>query len=109
MSQPQTGQPVQAQCAWCGTHTLCIPGNLGNGTAPWICQADYQVNSQYDPGSGQVVLTPPGWQRAAFTLLGEYLLSFRDVVVTDADEFDGTRQRDSQVDGQRGFSHAAFA
>jgi hypothetical protein len=40
--------------------------------------------------------TPPGWQRAAFTLLGEYLLSFRDVVVTDANGFDGTRHRDSQ-------------
>ncbi len=40
--------------------------------------------------------TPPGWQRATFTLLGEYLLSFRDVVVTDADGFDGTRHRNSQ-------------
>jgi hypothetical protein len=40
--------------------------------------------------------TPPGWQRAAFTLLGEYLISLRDVVVTDADGFDGTRHRNSQ-------------
>jgi hypothetical protein len=40
--------------------------------------------------------TPPGWQRAAFTLLGEYLLSFRDVVVTDADGFEGTRHRNSR-------------
>jgi len=40
--------------------------------------------------------TPPGWQRAAFTLLGEYLLSFRDVVVTDPDGIDTTRFRGSQ-------------
>jgi len=40
--------------------------------------------------------TPPGWQHAAFTLLGEYLLSFRDVVNPNADGIDQTRQRDSQ-------------
>jgi hypothetical protein len=40
--------------------------------------------------------TPAGWQHAAFTLLGEYLLSFRDVVVTNPEGIDQTRQRDSQ-------------
>ena len=53
--------------------------------------------------------TPPGWQRAAFTLLGEYLLSFRDVVVTDPDGIDTTRFRGSQgfyVGGElRPFKH----
>jgi hypothetical protein len=57
--------------------------------------------------------TPPGWQRAAFTLLGEYLLSFRDVVVTDADGFDGTRHRNSQgfyVGGElRPFNHGELS
>jgi hypothetical protein len=57
--------------------------------------------------------TPPGWQRAAFSLLGEYLLSFRDVVVTDADGFDGTRQRNSQgfyVGGElRPFNHGELS
>ena len=40
--------------------------------------------------------TPAGWQHAAFTLLGEYLLSFRDLVVTNPEGIDQTRQRDSQ-------------
>jgi hypothetical protein len=40
--------------------------------------------------------TPPGWQHAAFTVIGEYLMSLRDYVVTDADGFDGTRHRNSQ-------------
>lgn len=57
--------------------------------------------------------TPPGWQRAAFSLLGEYLLSFRDVVVTDADGFDGTRHRNSQgfyVGGEiRPFNHGELS
>lgn len=57
--------------------------------------------------------TPPGWQRAAFTLLGEYLLSFRDVVVTGADGFDGTRHRNSQgfyVGGElRPFNHGELS
>lgn len=57
--------------------------------------------------------TPPGWQRAAFTLLGEYLLSFRDVVVTDPDGIDTTRFRDSQgfyVGGElRPFNHGELS
>jgi hypothetical protein len=57
--------------------------------------------------------TPAGWQRAAFTLLGEYLLSFRDVVVTDPDGIDTTRQRDSQgfyVGGElRPFNHGEMS
>jgi hypothetical protein len=57
--------------------------------------------------------TPPGWQRAAFTLLGEYLLSFRDVVVTDPDGIDTTRFRGSQgfyVGGElRPFNHGELS
>jgi len=57
--------------------------------------------------------TPPGWQRAAFSVLGEYVLSFRDVVVTDADGFDGTRHRNSQgfyVGGElRPFKHGELS
>ena len=57
--------------------------------------------------------TPPGWQRAAFTLLGEYLLSFRDVVVTDPYGIDTTRFRDSQgfyVGGElRPFNHGELS
>jgi hypothetical protein len=57
--------------------------------------------------------TPPGWQHAAFTLLGEYLLSFRDVVVTDPAGIDATRQRDSQgfyVGGElRPFAHGELS
>ena len=57
--------------------------------------------------------TPPGWQRASFTLLGEYLISLRDVVVTDANGFDGTRQRNSQgfyVNGEvRPFNHGELS
>jgi hypothetical protein len=57
--------------------------------------------------------TPPGWQRAAFTLLGEYLLSFRDVVVTDPDGIDTTRFRNSQgfyVGGElRPFNHGELS
>ena len=57
--------------------------------------------------------TPPGWQRAAFNLLGEYLLSFRDVVVTDPDGIDTTRFRGSQgfyVGGElRPFNHGELS
>jgi len=58
-------------------------------------------------------ITLPGWQRAAFTLLGEYLLSFRDVVVTDPDGIDTTRFRGSQgfyVGGElRPFNHGELS
>ena len=40
--------------------------------------------------------TPAGWPHAAVTVLGEYLLSFRDLVVTNPEGIDQTRQRDSQ-------------
>ena len=40
--------------------------------------------------------TPPGWQHAAVSVLGEYLLSFRDVVAANLAGIDQTRQRDSQ-------------
>jgi len=57
--------------------------------------------------------TPPGWRRAAFTLLGEYLLSFRDVVVTSPDGIDTTRYRGSQgfyVGGEvRPFNHGELS
>ena len=57
--------------------------------------------------------TPPDWPRAAFTALGEYLLSFRDVVVTDANGFDGTRHRNSQgfyIGGElRPFNHGELS
>jgi len=57
--------------------------------------------------------TPPGWQRAVFTLLGEYLLSFRDVVVTDPEGIDTTRYRGSQgfyIGGElRPFNHGELS
>jgi len=57
--------------------------------------------------------TPPGWPRAAFTLLGEYLLSFRDVVVTNTDGIDQTRNRESQgfyvYGGLQPFNHGELS
>jgi len=57
--------------------------------------------------------TPPGWQHAAFSLIGEYLMSLRDVVVTDANGFDGTRQRNSQgfyvYGGLQPFNHGELS
>jgi hypothetical protein len=57
--------------------------------------------------------TPAGWQHAAFTLLGEYLLSFRDVVVTNPEGIDQTRQRDSQgfyiYGGLQPFNHGELS
>jgi hypothetical protein len=57
--------------------------------------------------------TPPGWSHAAFTLLGEYLLSFRDVVGTNLEGIDQTRQRDSQgfyvYGGLQPFSHGQLS
>ena len=40
--------------------------------------------------------TPTGWQRALFTAYGEYLVSLRDVLVTDSDGIDQTRHRNRQ-------------
>ena len=57
--------------------------------------------------------TPAGWQHAAFTLLGEYLLSFRDLVVTNPEGIDQTRQRDSQgfyvYGGLQPFNHGELS
>jgi len=57
--------------------------------------------------------TPPGWQRAAFTLLGEYLISLRDVVVHRREWVDGTRHRNSQgyyINGElRPFNHGELS
>lgn len=59
-------------------------------------QTDEQKSSNILGFDAKYKYTPAGWQHAAFTLLGEYLLSFRDLVVTSPEGRDQTRQRDSQ-------------
>jgi hypothetical protein len=71
-------------------------GAIQLGSSIAAGQTPEQKNSTIVGFDAKYKYTPPGWQRAAFTLLGEYLISLRDVVVTDADGFDGTRHRNSQ-------------
>ncbi len=76
-------------------------------------QTPEQRNSTIVGFDAKYKYTPPGWQRAAFTLLGEYLLSFRDVVVTDPDGRDQTRTRNSQgfyvYGGLQPFNHGELS
>ena len=71
-------------------------GALQLGSSIAAGQTSQQKGSTIVGFDAKYKYTPPGWQRAAFTALGEYLVSFRDVVVTDANGFDGTRHRNSQ-------------
>jgi hypothetical protein len=71
-------------------------GAIQLGSSVAAGQTPQQKNSTILGFDAKYKYTPPGWQRAAFTLLGEYLLSFRDVVVTDPDGIDTTRFRGSQ-------------
>jgi hypothetical protein len=71
-------------------------GSVQLGSSIAAGQTPEQKSSTIVGFDAKYKYTPPGWQRAAFTLLGEYLISLRDVVVTDADGFDGTRHRNSQ-------------
>lgn len=88
-------------------------GAIQLGSSVAAGQTPQQKSSTIVGFDAKYKYTPPGWQRAAFTLLGEYLLSFRDVVVTDADGFDGTRHRNSQgfyVGGElRPFNHGELS
>ncbi|HEV2055028.1 MAG TPA: hypothetical protein VGV06_07635 [Methylomirabilota bacterium] len=88
-------------------------GAIQLGSSVAAGQTPQQKSSTIVGFDAKYKYTPPGWQRAAFTLLGEYLLSFRDVVMTDADGFDGTRHRNSQgfyVGGElRPFNHGELS
>jgi hypothetical protein len=88
-------------------------GAIQLGSSVAVGQTPQQKNSTIVGFDAKYKYTPPGWQRAAFTLLGEYLLSFRDVVVTDPDGIDTTRFRGSQgfyVGGElRPFNHGELS
>ena len=76
-------------------------------------QTPQQRNSTIVGFDAKYKYTPEGWQHAAFTALGEYLLSFRDVVTTNQDGIDQTRQRDSQgfyvYGGLQPFAHGELS
>jgi hypothetical protein len=88
-------------------------GAIQLGSSVAAGQTPQQKSSTIVGFDAKYKYTPPGWQRAAFTLLGEYLLSFRDVVVTDPDGIDTTRFRGSQgfyVGGElRPFNHGELS
>ncbi len=88
-------------------------GAIQLGSSIAAGQTAEQKNSTIVGFDARYKYTPPGWQRAAFTLLGEYLLSFRDVVVTDPDGIDQTRTRNSQgfyvFGGLQPFNHGELS
>jgi hypothetical protein len=88
-------------------------GAIQLGSSVAAGQTPQQKSSTIVGFDAKYKYTPPGWQRAAFTLLGEYLLSFRDVVVTDPNGIDTTRFRGSQgfyVGGElRPFNHGELS
>ena len=76
-------------------------------------QTPQQKNSTIIGWDAKYKYTPPGWQHAAVSLLGEYLMSLRNVVVTDADGIDTTRFRNSQgfyvYGGVQPFAHGELS
>jgi hypothetical protein len=59
-------------------------------------QTPQQKNSTVIGWDAKYKYTPSGWQHAALTVAGEYLMSLRKIVVTDPDGVDTTRFRNSQ-------------
>jgi len=71
-------------------------GALQLGASVAAGQTPQQKNSTIIGWDAKYKFTPGGWQHAAFSVIGEYLMSLRDVVVTDSEGNDQTRFRNSQ-------------
>jgi len=71
-------------------------GAIQLGASVAAGQTPQQKSSTIIGWDAKYKYTPAGWQHAAFSVIGEYLMSLRDVVVTDSDGNDQTRFRNSQ-------------
>jgi len=71
-------------------------GAIQLGSSIAAGQTPQQKSSTIIGWDAKYKYTPPGWQHAAVSVIGEYLMSLRSVVVTDPDGIDTTRFRNSQ-------------
>ena len=88
-------------------------GAIQLGSSIAAGQTPQQKSSTIIGWDAKYKYTPPGWQHAAVSVVGEYLMSLRNVVVTDPDGIDTTRFRNSQgfyvYGGLQPFAHGELS
>jgi len=88
-------------------------GAIQLGSSVATGQTSQQKSSTIIGWDAKYKYTPSGWQHAALSLVGEYLMSLRNVVVTDPDGIDTTRFRNSQgfyvYGGLQPFNHGELS